>query len=73
MIEAVTPWMWHQPASEGASYPSLLKKLRAQISPTMPVYPGVYIKNSAMGWLSPASVNDTIQVGATPVVVDLIR
>ena len=92
VIEAVTPWMWHQPASEGASYPALLQKLRTQIPATMPVCacktartspcthvsciqswippisanrknsadPGVYIKNSAMGWLSPASVNSTI-------------
>jgi hypothetical protein len=41
VIEAVTPWMWHQPKSEGADYPALLQKLRKQIPANMPVYPGV--------------------------------
>ena len=58
MIDAVTPWMWHQPASEAARYPALLASFRQNLSipASMPLYPGVYVKNSEMGWLTPASV-----------------
>lgn len=62
VIDAITPWMWHQPASEAAEYPELLASFRhnQSIPSHIPLYPGVYVKNSEMGWLTPASVKDTL-------------
>ena len=61
VIDAVTPWVWHQSASPTADYSALIATLREYVGPGMPLYPGVYVKNSAIGWCPPESVANLIR------------
>ena len=62
VIGAVSPWVWNQRSATTtpAAYTKVLADLRSYIGPTMPVLPGVYIKNSAVGWIEPAAVANLI-------------
>ena len=60
VIDAVTPWVWHQSASATADYSALIATLREYVGPDMPLYPGVYVKNSAIGWCPSESVANLI-------------
>ena len=59
-VDVVTPWVWHQSETTTANYSELVSTLRKYVGPDMPLFPGVYIKNSAIGWCPPESVKNLI-------------
>jgi hypothetical protein len=57
VIDVVSPWVWKQTASLTSDYATqIIAKVR-KLAPTLPLYAGVYIKNSAIGWTDPVSVD----------------
>ena len=65
VIDVVTPWVWHQSAAATANYSALISTLREYVGPDMPLFPGVYVKNSAIGWCATESVENLITQTAT--------
>lgn len=60
MVGAVSPWIWKQETSTGADERKLLATLRTYM-PDSPIYPGVYLTNSAMHWgVEPATFSGLI-------------
>ena len=49
LIGAVSPWIWQQEDTTAADERNLLATLRTYV-PEIPIYPGVYLTNSAMHW-----------------------
>lgn len=64
LLDVVSPWVWHQNSAttSRATYTQLISTLRSYIAPTIPIVPGIYVKNSAEGWVPPASLSSLIEL-----------
>lgn len=62
VIDSVSgPWIWKQTGANTIDYAQLVKGLRAIIPPTMPVLPGIYVRNSEVKFVEPASLSNLLR------------